>query len=70
MTDSPLAIKMRALAAAGHDHADELSRLADDMEAKAAGFYGQPQTATVAQMVGAWARARKLWCACTGESLA
>jgi hypothetical protein len=34
-----------------------------------AGYFGSPQTVTVAQFMGAWARARKCWCAYTGEAL-
>ncbi|SDF84213.1 hypothetical protein SAMN05660686_02501 [Thalassobaculum litoreum DSM 18839] len=49
--------------------ADELRDLADKMDAATAGFYGEPQTHTVQQFVGAWARARRRWCEVTGEEL-
>lgn len=43
--------------------------LADKFESAAIGFYGEPQTVTVAQFLGAFARARKAWCAYSGEPL-
>lgn len=61
--------EMRALADKGHERADELGTLADDLEAKAAGFYGNPQTVGVKSFVGAWARARRVWSEVTGEPL-
>ena len=33
------------------------------------GFYADPQTVTVKQFMGHWARARRAWCEYTGESL-
>lgn len=47
----------------------ELVRLADDFDAKTEGFYAEPQTVDVRQFMGAWARARKAWCAHSGEAL-
>lgn len=72
MTDTPqnpLAPRMRALADEGHPRAAELREKADDLEAKRDGFYGEPQTATVKQFVGAVARAKLLWSEITGEPL-
>ncbi len=43
--------------------------VADELETKHAGFYGEPQTVEAKSFLGAWARARRLWCDCTGEDL-
>lgn len=48
---------------------DELRVKADKFEAAAKGFYGSPQTNTVQQFLGSFARARRLWCDLTGEPL-
>lgn len=60
---------MRELADTGHARAAELRELASDLEVKAAGFYGNPQTVGVKSFVGAWARARRVWSEITGEPL-
>lgn len=65
----PLAPRMRDLADTGHPRAAELREKADEMEAKAHGFYSDPPTVTVKQFVGAWARAKRLWHEVTGEPL-
>lgn len=67
MTD--LADKMRALADTGHPRAEELRQKASAFDTAAAGFYAEPQTVDVKKYVGTWARARRLWCDCSGESL-
>lgn len=69
MRDTPLAEDMRALAAAEPEHGDRLRDAANALDAMAAGFYATPQTCTAQQLLGAWARARRLWCDVTGESL-
>lgn len=69
LTPSPLGDKMRALAKSGHERADDLERLAHDMEVKAGGYYAEEQTVTAKQFVGAWARARRCWSECSGEPL-
>jgi hypothetical protein len=66
---APLWERMRELADRGHQRAEELRALADEFEAKATGFYSDPQTVTAPSFLGAFARARRLWCDCTGESL-
>lgn len=48
---------------------DELRKLADEFEKAATGYYGEPQTVTVKQFCGAFARCRLAWCRHTGESL-
>ena len=65
MTD--LSDKMRALAA-GKDlpHFEEL---AHDFDAAASGFYAEPQVVSEREFLRAWARARRAWCAETGEPL-
>ncbi len=69
MSGDALWDKMRALAGAGNPRADELIAKADELETKHAGFYGEPQTVEAKSFLGAWARARRLWCDCTGEDL-
>lgn len=49
------------------DHA--LRTRADALDAAVAGFFAPIQTVPVARMVGAWARARRVWCDYTGEAL-
>jgi hypothetical protein len=39
----------------------ELRRLAASFNQAATGFYSEPQTVTVKQFLGAWARFRKVW---------
>ncbi len=68
MTD--LSDKMRALADSGHARAEELRTKADEFDAKAEAHYGANGGPNTAQsMLGAWARARRLWSDCTGEPL-
>ncbi len=54
--------RMRALAEQGHPRAADLIAGADAMDAAASDF-------EVKKVVGAWARARRLWSECTGEPL-
>jgi len=61
--------KMRALAASGHDRAEELTKQADELEQKTSGYYADPPTVEVKSFVGAWARAKRTWSECTGEPL-
>ncbi len=66
-----LAHRMTALADADKLPADhELRTLARTLEETVRGFYAEPQTHTIQQALGAWARARKAWCAYTLEALA
>ena len=55
--------RMRALASRGHPRADELVEKADAMEKAASEF------TDAKKVLGTWARARRLWCDCTGEPL-
>lgn len=65
-----LADKMRTRADADKLPADhELCTKAAAFDAAATGYYSQPQTKNVAQFMGSWARARKVWCDYTGEAL-
>lgn len=61
--EKSLADRMRALADSGHARADELRQRADEFEAVADYSKG------ARSLLGAWARARRLWCECTGEPL-
>ena len=67
MTD--LSDKMRAIAKTGHHYATELIEKADAFDEASAGFYGEPQTVSTKKFLGCWARARRLWSECSGESL-
>jgi len=70
MSETDLADKMRARADADglpEDH--ELRTKAQAFDEAVGGYYATEQTKTVQQFMGAWARARKAWCAYTGEAL-
>ncbi|MGE0602187.1 MAG: hypothetical protein AB7O46_00190 [Xanthobacteraceae bacterium] len=54
--------KMRRLADAGHARADELRDKAEKLDAAIKNYDAM-------KVLGAWARARRLWCDCTGEDL-
>lgn len=64
-----LSKRMLALAESGHARATELREKADAFDVATAGFYAEPQTHDAKQFMGAYARARRLWCEITGESL-
>ena len=64
-----LSKRMHALADSGHARAAELREKADAFDTATAGFYGEPQTTSVQMFMGAYARARRLWCEITGEPL-
>lgn len=61
--------RMRDLAASGHEWAAELREKADAFDQAAAGFYAEEQTVNAKSFLGAFARARRLWCDLTGEPL-
>lgn len=63
--------KMRALAETGHTRAAELREKATEFDAAVSGGEINPFRPIEAakKMLGAWARARRLWCECTGELL-
>lgn len=42
---------------------------AEAFDNAAAGFFADPQTVPVGKFVGCFARARRMWCEVTGESL-
>lgn len=50
-----------------HDHVVRLA--AKDFEDSAAGYWSEPQSKTVKQFLGAWARAKMAWRDYTGEQL-
>lgn len=66
---TPLSERMHALADSGHARAAELRERADAFDQATAGFYSEPQTVKTPSFLGAFARARRLWCDITGESL-
>jgi hypothetical protein len=62
--------KMRARADLDGLPADhEMRLLAGEFDKAAYGYAGEPQTYSVKQFMGHWARARKCWCNYTGEPL-
>jgi hypothetical protein len=65
---TPLGNKMRDLAKT-HPQAQELTDTAKAFEDASVGFYSEPQTVSVKTFMGAYARARHLWCKLTGEDL-
>jgi|WetSurMetagenome_2_1015567.scaffolds.fasta_scaffold72825_2 hypothetical protein len=70
MDQAELAEKMLARADKDNLPEDHELRVKGKAFAEACkGYLGSPQTINVAQFMGAWARARKCWCAYTGESL-
>lgn len=64
---SELGDRMRALADSGHPRAEELREKAAAFDAANPANAGEEWSAK--RMMGAWARARRLWCDCTGEPL-
>lgn len=69
ITRTDLSIRMHALADTGHSRAAELREKADAFDQATAGYWAEPQTVSVAKFMGAFARARRLWCDTTGEPL-
>jgi hypothetical protein len=66
-TKTDLSEKMHALADSGHPRAAELRENADAFDAATHGFMAaQPQTHTVKQQVGTWARATRVFDECCG----
>ena len=63
MAKTTLVEKMRSLASSGHEKSNDLRKLADELDAVS--DYSKGPKA----LLGAWARARRLWCECTGEPL-
>lgn len=59
--------RMHALADEGHPDADNLRKLGDEFDAATKAL--RDGTGTPQSMLGAWARARKAWCAASGEPL-
>lgn len=67
--ETELSRRMRELSKSRSDLPDEWLDAADKFDRAADGFYSNPQTVTVAQFLGCYARTRKMWCAATGEPL-
>lgn len=68
MAETPLGIKMRALAREGHPRAEELRSRANAFD-EACSSEAMAQPDGLKKMMGAWARARRLWCEVSGEPL-
>jgi hypothetical protein len=70
MKDAPaLWEKMRALAEVRNDLPADWLEKAQALEYAAKGFFAEPQTVTAPKFLGCFARARRMWCNATGESL-
>ena len=69
MQATDLSIKMRALADRGHPRAVELREKADAFDKATAAMSDPNVENAVKPMMGAWARARRLWSECSGEPL-
>lgn len=68
--ETELSRQMRELANAGHPRADELRAKADEFDIKSAASLQEPVTEQKTKsMLGAWARARRLWSECTEHDL-
>lgn len=65
-----LSQRMHDLADSAHPRAAELRERADAFDKATIGFYSNPQTVGIEAFLGAFARARRLWCDITGEPLA
>ena len=61
--------KMRALAKKRTDLPENWLDLADELDAATIGFFSEPQTVSVGEFMRCMIRARKAWCAATGESM-
>ncbi len=70
VTETNLSAQMRFQALARPELADQLLPLAQAFDEATAGFYADPQTVTAMQFLGAYARARMVYCEVTGEPLA
>lgn len=67
--ETNLSHRMRTLAKTRTDLPANWHEVADAFDAATLGFYSVPQTVEVETFVGCFARARRLWCEATGESL-
>jgi len=67
--ETELGRKMRELADTGHPQAEELREKAAAFDEAANGYYSEEPTVTAPKFLGCFARARRLWCDCTGEPL-
>lgn len=67
---TPLSDQMHSRADADGLPADhQLRVLADEFDTASQGYLATPQTVSVKQFFGAWARALRAWCEYSGEPL-
>ena len=67
--EAELSDRMRAFAE-GNDVPEGWREAADALDAATHGyFFADPPTVSAPRFLGAWARARRMWCERTGESL-
>lgn len=66
---TPLGDQMRALADGGHPRAIELNQAARAFELANWTYWATTQPDDLKKMMGAWARARRIYGECSGESL-
>ena len=69
LAETELSKRMRNLAQSKGDLPDNWMEVADAFDAAVKGFYATPQTVSVQKFMGAFARARRMWCDVTGEPL-
>ena len=69
MTETALSKRMRAYALTHAPLPEGWLEAADAFDEATAGFYASPQTVSVKKFMGAFARARRMWCDQTGEPL-
>jgi hypothetical protein len=67
--ETNLSQRMRRLAKSRTDLPENWMKTADDFDAATLGFYSVPQTVDTKKFLGCFARARRMWCEATGESL-
>jgi hypothetical protein len=68
MADNDLPTKMDNLAKS-HPRSVELAQNASALRVAINGYWGEQQTVDVRKFVGAWARARRIYCESSGEPL-
>lgn len=64
-----LAERMRLLAQTRDDLPEGWDAVADAFDEATIGFHATPPTVSVKKFLGCFARARRMWCDATGESL-
>ena len=71
IVETTLSNKMRKLVAdrGEEDLPDGFARAAENFDKATNGYFANPQTVNAPSFIAAYAKARRLWCEATGESL-